>query len=265
MYGLVKVLLLPPALQLATIALGLSLIKGRRWLGMVLAVTGLMMIWALATPWLATRLITNLETSPPLTEQQAMATGAQAIVILSADRVQDAPQFGGFTLGPLALQRLHYGARLQRLTHLPILITGGIDGVNKPPVAEVMAEALAEDFRLPTAYREDLAQDTFENARLSASILKDNGITRILLVTHAFHMPRARHAFESFGLTVIPAPTAFNKVQDMSVFALLPSAQGLMQSYLALHEYLGEAWYRFHYGPWPTLRHLLPDWSSATP
>lgn len=243
MYAFLKALLLPPALQFGMIAVGLLLARWRRRAGLALAAAGLIMAWALATPWLATRLIAHLETTPPLTDPQALAANAQAIVILSADRVQDAPQFGGFTLGPLALQRLHYGARLRRLTNLPVLITGGIDNPRKPPVAEVMAKALADEFVLPTEFREDFARDTFENAKFSAALLKENGITRVLLVTHAFHMPRARRAFESFGFTVIPAPTGFNKVRDLTATALLPTAPGLMQSHLALHEYLGEAWY----------------------
>lgn len=46
-----------------------------------------------------------------------------------------------------------------------------------------------------------------ENARFSAAILAPLGVTRILLVTDAFHMPRARRAFAIAGLDPIAAPT----------------------------------------------------------
>ena len=39
--------------------------------------------------------------------------------------------------------------------------------------------------------------------------LEAAGVRRILLVTHAMHMKRARDAFEAAGLEVVPAPTAW--------------------------------------------------------
>jgi len=50
------------------------------------------------------------------------------------------------------------------------------------------------------------SQDTHQKATRSAAILKAEGITRIVLVTHAWHMPRAKLVFERAGMTIIPAP-----------------------------------------------------------
>lgn len=251
MYSFVKQFILPPTFQLLAIGLGLLLTSWRRGVGVTLAAIGLIALWALSTPFVATRLIGALETTPTLTDERIAASPAQAIVILSADRVQEAPQFGGYMPGPLALQRLHYGAHLQHLTGLPVLITGGPDDPRKPPVAAVMAETLAVGFGVATAFREIAAQDTFQNAQFSGKILKDNGIDRVFLVTHAFHMPRAIDAFKAAGIGVTPAPTGFTKRSDMKPTAFIPTALGLMQSYLAMHEYAGEIWYHLRY-------HLLP-------
>jgi uncharacterized SAM-binding protein YcdF (DUF218 family) len=86
--------------------------------------------------------------------------------------------------------------------------------------------------------------DTAGNAALSAAILKAAGIRRIFVVTHAFHMPRARLLFERAGLEVIPAPTAFfsHPNGDWLPGDFLPQPKALQISYYALHEWLGLAW-----------------------
>src|SRR5690606_3210249 len=90
---------------------------------------------------------------------------------------------------------------------------------------------------------EGRSESTWENAVLSAPILREAGVKRILLVTHAFHMPRARASFAAQGFDVVPAPTAFRKTPELSLHALLPSAKGLADTSFAFHEWLGRIWY----------------------
>lgn len=86
--------------------------------------------------------------------------------------------------------------------------------------------------------------DTADNAQMSAVILKAAGIARVVLVTQAFHMPRARRLFEAAGLSVVPAPTDFKGLRRpaVDVFDFLPQAQASQTTYYALHEYLGLVW-----------------------
>jgi uncharacterized SAM-binding protein YcdF (DUF218 family) len=67
-----------------------------------------------------------------------------------------------------------------------------------------------------------------------------------VLVTQAFHMPRARLLFEAAGLQVVPAPAHFVSKTGGGFAAsdLLPGASALHHSYYALHEWLGIAWAR---------------------
>ena len=60
-------------------------------------------------------------------------------------------------------------------------------------------------------------------------------------------MPRAVAIFEKAGLNVIPAPTAFKSGQPFEVSGLLPGADSINTSRLALHEMLGLLWYRIRY------------------
>jgi uncharacterized SAM-binding protein YcdF (DUF218 family) len=107
-----------------------------------------------------------------------------------------------------------------------------------------MAEALREDFGVPVKWIEGRSRDTGENAAYSAALLRADGVKRILLVTDAMHMPRARAAFERAGLDVVSAPTVFFGNQARSLSSWMPSAEGMRRSWYAIYELLGLAWYR---------------------
>jgi len=102
-----------------------------------------------------------------------------------------------------------------------------------------MRDALERDFGVKVRWVEDRSYDTAQNASKSAPILARAGIDRVLLVSHAMHLRRARDAFERHGLEVIPAPTAYFGRTEFTLLHLLPSAGALRNSYFVLHEALG--------------------------
>ncbi len=168
-------------------------------------------------------------------------------MVLGAGAVEHAPEYGGLDVpDAVALVRLQYGAHLQHATLLPLMVSGGNASVKRRVQAKgvVMARTLRDDFRTPVTWVEDGSEDTAQNASRSAAILKGAGIARILLVTHAMHMPRAREAFRRHGIDVVDAPTLFYSRARWSPYMLLPSASGLYRSYYAMHEWIGIGWYR---------------------
>ena len=54
---------------------------------------------------------------------------------------------------------------------------------------------------------EEHSSNTAENASMTQALLQPRGVRRVLLVTSALHMARARAHFEAVGFEVIPAPT----------------------------------------------------------
>jgi uncharacterized SAM-binding protein YcdF (DUF218 family) len=114
-----------------------------------------------------------------------------------------------------------------------------------PPLADLLAGCLRDEFHVDTElWVEAESGTTWENAERSRALLAPRGIERVLLVTHAFHMPRAVLAFEHAGFTVTPAPTGLRPRPRPRLRDCVPSARALQQSALALHEWLGLAWYR---------------------
>ncbi len=151
--------------------------------------------------------------------------------------------------------RVLYAAELYREGLAPaILVSGGnIPWLSQRPTspAEEMA-ALLEFIGVPTAeiWQQTKSQNTYEDALYSAQLLKEKGITRVILVTSATHMPRAYALFVAQGLEVIPAPTdylvpdyAWNNLgkEDFAgiILDLIPSSSSLSMITNCLKEYIG--------------------------
>lgn len=233
-------LLLPPANVLLLLGIA-GVFHKRRW-SFGLAFFSGMLLLAQSLPPVASALMGALEerAGPVLTD----AGRAQAIVVLGSGLSLAAEEYGGETASERTLVRLRYGATLARRHHLPVLVSGGRPINAGRSEADVMGEILAREFGVTVRWREEQSGDTAENARLSAQLLRAAGIGDVVLVTQAFHMPRAQRLFESEGLGVVPAPTDFRGSRGEAGAPLdwLPRAGALHNSYYALHELLGLAW-----------------------
>ena len=230
---LLRTLILPPACLLVLGLIGLLLARRFRRLGIGLAALSLAALWLLATPVVADGLERMTEHYPALDLSRPVA--AQAIVILGGGGYRlYAPEFAGPAPDYAMYERLAYGAYVARHTHLPVLVTGnGAEAVT-------MRVSLGRDFGVPTKWVDDAAKDTYDNARNCAHILRAAGITHVVLVTSDTHLWRAAYEFEAAGLSVIPAPTGVWAPREISAMRYVPTATGLMRSYIAVYELVGE-------------------------
>ena len=62
------------------------------------------------------------------------------------------------------------------------------------------ALALADGVDPDRVHVEDRARNTIENALFSAPLVRAQGWRRLVVVTDAFHVPRARYVFRRLGL-----------------------------------------------------------------
>ncbi|MCG6885673.1 MAG: YdcF family protein [Proteobacteria bacterium] len=247
----IQIFLLPPGNVILLMLLGYILARRFPFTGKFLVFSGFTLLVLLSTPLVANFNAGLLEGDRALTSKDLHYLNAQAIVILAGGRNIDAPEYGGQdTLSKATLERVRYGAWLQRQLHLPLLVTGGtVFASEHSGEAQLMRDTLQKDYGVPVRWVESESRNTWENARLSAAILKPAGVQRIYLVTTAFHMPRARMAFEANGLEVIPAPTGFmgQRGDAPLLMEFLPSIEALRNNYFVLHELLGIAWYKLRY------------------
>jgi uncharacterized SAM-binding protein YcdF (DUF218 family) len=240
-------LLLPPLNLILLCALGLWLRRRHPRAGLTLSIASLLLLVLISTRPGAMLFVAPLEKlNTPLLS--ANGTNAQAIVVLGGGRLGNAPEYDGRDIpGSIALHRLRYAAALHRQSTLPILVTGGQPDGSAASEAEIMARVLREDFAVPVQWLEQASDNTAENAQFSAMILRKAGVRRVLLVTDAMHMQRAKLAFEQAGLDVLPAPTIFISADPGNATDLIPRSYWLQQSYYATHEWLGLLWYQLRH------------------
>jgi uncharacterized SAM-binding protein YcdF (DUF218 family) len=240
--NLVAAALLPPLLLVILLAAGLTLQRRRPRLATSLILLAAAALYALSTPWVGGLLQKSLEISAPVSPAELQT--ADAIVVLGGGRRTDAAEYGGDTLNDLSLARLRYAAHLQRASGLPILVTGGMPDGGTATEGRIMQHILQTEYGMSPRWIEDASLTTWDNARLSAPLLKQAGARRVMLVSHAWHLRRAVPLFEAQGLAVVPAGTQFARTRIDSVVDLLPDPAGLRASSFALHEWLGILWYK---------------------
>lgn len=236
--------LLPPAGPLLLVALGLLVAVARKRLGLFLAFAGVAGLWLLSCQavaiWLSGAL---LPAYPHITPQQAEASGAQAIVVLGGGTNTNAHEYGSAQPGNASAERLRYALFLAKATGLPVAYSGGVGWAGSPdaPAEAAAASTYAQLAGQPLRWSEGASRDTRENAQRLQEMLQPHGVRRILLVTHAWHMPRSVRHFMAAGFDVVPAPMGFTGPVDRDLLEWIPSAHGLTSSRQVLREALANA------------------------
>jgi uncharacterized SAM-binding protein YcdF (DUF218 family) len=156
--------------------------------------------------------------------------------------------------------RLLTGLRLLRQGKAPLLVASGgrvsfTSGDPAPPEAH-WARDLAQELGVPAKQilLNPNSRTTAEEARDIGQLGRRGGWTRVLLVTSAFHMPRSLASFQQrSGLEVVPVacdyqlPSRANYGEPTAgslLKSLLPDAEFLYLSTVALKEHIGLAVYR---------------------
>jgi uncharacterized SAM-binding protein YcdF (DUF218 family) len=198
-----------------------------------------------ATAWLAAG---TLEWRfPPLDVRPA---DAEAIVVLAGavrgpDNVLSRPQLDGGALATCV-----EAARLYRQDGACLVVCSGgkssfvPDG---PATADVM-KALLDQLGVANidVLVDDRARTTFENAVQSSKILESHKVHKIVLVSRAIHLFRAKRCFEKLGFEVVACGCDYRATRfNPWIYKLIPSATSLALLGEVCHEWMGSAWYWF--------------------
>lgn len=242
--------LIPPNLFILAGTAGVVIAWRKKRFGLVLATTAIGCLYLVSMPVVAALLIRSTEAIADTMPGLASDTPPGVIIVLSADaRRSDIPGEPD-RVGPLTLERLAEAVRQQRSLGLPILVSGGPPDDHRASLAALMSNALQEYFGLAPRWREERSRNTFENASFSAGILRQAGIQAGLVVAHRWDMARALWSFRAVGYPVVPTATPEGRALLLSPAAFLPQVPALLDSYHALHELIGLAWYHIRYADW---------------
>lgn len=243
-YTLIKSLLTPPGILILMLIGAFLLARGV--LARLLIFISAAILTLMTLPAVAMLLMTPLEPFPALSED-SIPGDAQGILVLGAGS-DPAPEYGGDTVDQHSLQRIRYAAHLHRMTGLPIYVAGGSPPEEQPAVGILMAQTLESELGVAVAGVEAESRTTWENAAFAKPMLERDGVGHVLLVTSAWHLPRAQEAVERAGIRGTPAPTGFVHYpgweEDLKLGDWLPSARAFLDSSYAVREHLGRAWYQ---------------------
>lgn len=244
---LLNVLTQPLAWVVALIFLGLLLQARWRRAGLGLLWTALCVLllqgWE---PW-PDALLRRLEAQHPAPAQPDLSQYAGVIVLGGSTESSyvweghDQPALNG------AAERLTAALPLLRRAPQLVLLYAGGEG-------ELLADGPSEAERARRFYAEQgvpsgrllletRSRNTYENAVLSAALPGVDRTRPWLLITSAWHMPRALGTFKQAGWNVTPWPTDY-RTGVATPWHQYSLSQGAAKWQLALHEWLGLAVYR---------------------
>lgn len=214
----------------------------RRKLGLAMVFSALSWLWLWATPVASTWLTEAVETDfPP--RLVASLPAADAAVVLGGGMSPPSATRPFPDLNEAA-DRVWHAARLYHGGKAPLLVLSGSTHPSVSPTSEAQAmQTLLRDLGVPDSAMvlEGASRNTRENASFTADILKTRNVRRVLLVTSAMHMARARAAFEAAGLEVVPAATDHTvSKRRLDVTDWLPDSAALEASGRAFKEVVGQ-------------------------
>ena len=206
---------------------------------MIAALTFIFYLFSIS--FIAEKMIGSLESvyKPP---EDINNVDADVIIMLGGGALPDMPDIDGEgTLCSSPANRLLTAVRLQRLLHVPILLSGGQvysdTGAEAKIASRVLKSLGVEDKDI---IMETRSINTTQNAKFSAEILQERNLHKPILVTSAFHMRRSVLNFEQQGIKVIPYPTDY-MVTHSPVFhytKLRPQSEALLFNVMVLQETL---------------------------
>lgn len=236
------------ALSGMLIAAVLLIFRLRR-MALVLMLAMLAVLWTASMPITAQFLLGTLERQHPALLIEAYAP-VDVVVVLGGglNMPNDANPYPDFGEGS---DRIFHAYRILKAGKArKVLLSGGsvFDPDSHYSEGHAMANLLASlGIDQSLLLIEGSSRNTYENARNSAGLWKEQGFTSGLLVTSASHMPRALATFRKAGLPLEPASTDANHGGSMAPFPLpfLPDAESLGFTTKALKEWLGLLVYRW--------------------
>ena len=214
-----------------------------RYVGFVL----LLCIWAISTRPVADLTILPLESQYQAPSFDALKQqDVRDVVVLTG---------GGFPIdGDLLTSGLPHASAMRFMSGLEIcsqiganchLFFSGSSGAPEDlPTAQVMQSLAHEIDPQALTSSESKSSSTIEHPVNVKALV---GTTPFVLVTSAYHMPRAMAVFTKAGLHAIPYPVDYYAFGGYSWLDVFPSAGNLGTIHIALHEYVGLAWYWVRY------------------
>ena len=215
----------------------------RRKLALTLVSCGLGALFLAALPAVSNRLWQSLEAGAVSTMQEGVTYDAVVLlggVVSPQGSLVNSPAWNDNVERLLEVRKLVLSGRAK-----VAIVSGGELGGGLRTEADYDAEELiALGVPKEQVIIEPKANNTRENATESKKLLDAMGAKKVLLVTSAFHVPRAVGCFRAAGVEADMWPVDYRLRAPELEMHVLPRAEYLSQTARALREWLGRGVYR---------------------
>lgn len=206
-----------------------------------LFIFGGILLLVLSTHWFPDFVIGKLEEQYPHQLKASLLDTSMAydILVLGSGHDDDTTLAPNDMLQSSALSRVTEGVRIWHLVPKSRMITSGFSSYINPSQAAICRlTAIALGVPDSQIVMQEKPTITYEEAKTYKRLYAGN--RKLILVTGAYHMPRAMKLFRSQGFDPIPATTFHfvkHGVHEKAKF--LPNAENLLKLDKAIHEWVG--------------------------
>ena len=237
-------LIVSPLFMILVMVIGGLIIGSRK-----ISFTGIAILILCSLPILSSELNAYLEKDYQLNRTSDVDT-ASAIVVLSGMVATIKTKDGFAYEWTDSVDRIFAGIDLFKENKAPFLIlTGGkLPWSVGKPEGEYLRD-VAMKYGIPKKYilLSENVENTDQEAKAVRKILSTDDL-KVILVTSAFHMPRAKKVFEAAGITVIPFPVDFlSRAEKLTFMNFIPSAAAFYTTSFFIREIIGRAYYNLKY------------------
>ena len=247
---LLPLLLMPVSVSVVTGLLALLfLYTKRRRLALAFLSASVLVLWLSSTPFVASALLMDIEKRhPPLAMEDVPVS--DCIVTL------------GGALGPAlkprtqtemsdAVDRVYQAARLfrHRKGRFVVVAAGNQPWTKQAPTEASQVEGLLLEWGVPQSaiLLDGASRNTRENALNAQRLISQAGCESTLLVTSAWHMPRAMATFQKVGVDAVPVSVDVRFVHGLgdTLSGFIPQADALSTTSMVIREWMGTWVYRW--------------------
>ena len=147
--------------------------------------------------------------------------------------------------------RFFVGVQLVKMGKADRLIftRGKMPWSESPPEGELLKQKALEMGIFPEQILlTSIVSNTAEESSAVKDLMAERQLSKIILVTSSFHLPRAKLLFDQVGVETYPYPTDFKVAsRDITWLHFIPSADALRNTSSGIREYLGRIYYWLKY------------------
>jgi len=243
LHKILPLIVSPLFVVIGLIILGLIIVSRK------ISFIGISILIICSLPIISKQLIAYLEHDYKL-EQISKIENANAIVVLSGMvKTIQTNEVLSYEFSE-SVDRIFAGIDLFKENKAPSLIlTGGKMpwSIGKPEGEYLKDVAIKYGVPRKNIFLTENVENTDQEAKSVKKLLAID-FPKVILVTSAFHMPRAQKVFEAAGISTVPFPVDFrNSVSNLTFMDFMPTAKSFQQTSHFVREMIGRSYYNLKY------------------